>query len=70
MISNPELAAPVQNNDETYEELEKLVDRTGYSYDEARRLLGLPVEDPREVLSKIPLNLNSDNNPKLCSRSS
>ena len=29
--------------------LDHIVDTTGCSYDDARRLMGLPVEDPKEV---------------------
>ena len=30
-------------------ELDHIVDTTGYSYDDARRSMGLPVEDPRII---------------------
>jgi len=31
-------------------ELDHIVDTTGCSYDDARRLMGLPVEDPKRVM--------------------
>ena len=31
------------------EELDRIVDTTGCSYDDARRKMGLPVDDPKEI---------------------
>lgn len=39
------------------EELDRIVDTTGCSYDDARRSMGLPVEDPKEVgnlIKRVP----------------
>lgn len=33
--------------------LDYIVDTTGCSYDDAKRLMGLPVEDPKRVMERI-----------------
>ena len=35
------------------EQLYRIVDTTGCSYDDAKRLMGLPVEDPKRVMERI-----------------
>ena len=41
------------------EKLDRIVDTTGCSYDDARRLMGLPVEDPKRVMEQLMKNLRS-----------
>ena len=40
------------------EELDRIVDTTGCSYDDARRKMGLPVDNPKEII-EIMNNLGS-----------
>ena len=46
-------------SDQEEEELDRIVDTMGCSYDDARRLMGLPVEDPKRVMEQLMKNLRS-----------
>ena len=41
------------------EELDRIVDTMGCSYYDAKRLMGLPVEDPKRVIEQLMKNLRS-----------